>query len=64
MIETEDGFAYYDENATHLRTVPGEIRWIYEKNEKDLNTHVGYFVTNDGTVTYYRLQYTPIPTIE
>jgi len=64
IVENESGFNYYDENGNHLRTVPGEIIWIYETSEKDLNTRVGYYVTADGTVTYYRLQFTSIPTVE
>lgn len=64
IIENEDGFAYYDENGNHLRTVPGEIVWIYADSENDVNTRVGYLVGSDGKVTYYRLQFTTVPTIE
>lgn len=64
IIETREGYTYYDENGNHLRTVPGEIVWIYEKVENNLHTHVGYFVGDDGNVTYYRLQFAPVPTVE
>ncbi len=64
IVENNDGYAYYDENGSHLRTVLGEITWIYESSEKDQNTRVGYYVTDDGTVTYYRLQFTAVPTVE
>lgn len=64
IVENENGYAYYDENGSHLRTVPGEIVWIYEMSEKNLNTRVGYYVTDDGTVTYYRLQFIAVPTVE
>ena len=64
IIENETGFAYYDENGNHLRTVAGEIVWIYEKNEKDITTLVGYLVGDDGNVTYYRMQFTTVPTVE
>ena len=64
IVENADGFAYYDENGNHLRTVAGEIIWIYETVEKDLNTRVGYYVTEDGTVTYYRLQFASVPAVK
>lgn len=64
IVHTNDGYAYYDENGKHLRTVQGEIIWIYEDCNKDLNTRVGYYVSQDGTVTYYRLQFATVPTVE
>lgn len=64
LVQTEAGYAYYDENGKHLCTVAGEIVWIYENKEKDCNTCVGYLVDENGAVTYYRLQFTTIPTVE
>ena len=62
-IAGEDGYSYYDENANLILTVKDEITWIYEKREKDRNTHVGYLVGENGNVSYYRLQYTPLSII-
>lgn len=64
IVQTKEGYAYFDENSTHLRTVPGEIIWIYESCENDKYSRVGYYLGKDGNVTYYRLQYTNCPTVE
>lgn len=64
IIQKADGFAYYDENGNHLRTVSDEIVWIYHKEEKNTTTLVGYVVGDDGKVNYYRLQYRHVPTVE
>ena len=53
----EDSCRYYNEEGKLIAEADGVITWLYEKEQEEMTTHVGYTINEEGYLKYYRLQF-------